>query len=83
MNTNKYIPISRAFELESWGVELDGLISALSITVDSLYDLLDDCPEEMTALFGLLCAIAKHKDEFDAMVTEAINGSALAGGIGQ
>ena len=82
MNTSKYIPVSRMFELESWGVELDGLISALSITTDSLYDLLDDCPEEMSALFGLLCAIAKHKDEFDAMVTAAINGSAL-GGIGQ
>ena len=79
---NKYIPVSRMFEIESWGVELDGLISALSITVDSLYDMLDDCPEEMTALFGLLCAIAKHKDSFDEMVTEAINGSAL-GGIGQ
>ena len=82
MNTSKYIPVSRMFEIESWGVELDGLISALSITVDSLYDMLDDCPEEMTALFGLLCAIAKHKDEFDSLVTEAINGSAL-GGIGQ
>ena len=82
MNTSKYIPVSRMFELESWGVELDGLISALSITVDSLYDMLDDCPEEMSALFGLICAIAKHKDEFDEMVTAAINGSAL-GGIGQ
>lgn len=79
MNTNKYVSVSKLFELESWGVEMGGLISALSLTVDSLYDMLDDCPEEMTALFGLLCAIAKHKDEFDEMVTAAINGSAMKG----
>lgn len=41
MTNMKYVPISKVWALESWGVELGGLISALSITVDAITDAPD------------------------------------------
>ena len=38
MSNMKYIPITRVWELESRAVEIGGMISALSITIDALND---------------------------------------------
>ncbi len=38
MSEMKYVPVTKLWNLESWGVELGGLLADLSITVDSLAD---------------------------------------------
>ena len=78
MSNMKYVPVSDILALESWGVELGGLISALSVTVNSIYDRADEQSEETNALFGLLCALRNKKDEFDGLVSNSCNGSIMA-----
>ena len=70
MTNMKYIPLSRIWALESWGVELGGLISALSITVDAITDGPNSDTAENDALYGLLCALLKQKREFDSLYSE-------------
>lgn len=70
MTNMKYVPLSRIWALESWGVELGGLISALSITVDAITDAPDSDTAENEALYGLLCALLKQKREFDSLYSE-------------
>lgn len=70
MSNMKYIPVSKVWALESWGVELGGLISALSITVDAITDGPNSDTAENDALYGLLCALLKQKREFDSLYSE-------------
>lgn len=67
MSKTKYIPITKIWAFEAWGVELGGLLHALSITVDAITDLPDSDTAENEALYGLLCALMKQKREFDAL----------------
>lgn len=79
MATNmKYVPVTDVLALESWGVELGGLISALSVTVNAVYDRTEGESEEANALFGLLCALRNKKDEFDGLVSNSCNRSITA-----
>lgn len=76
MSAMRYVPVTRVWELETWGVELGGMISALSITIDAL----NDCPEsnsvELDAANGILCSLLKLKKEFDVLY-DGISNSAV------
>lgn len=76
MSAMKYVPVTKLWNLESWGVELGGLLAALSITVDSLAD--SENSAEIEALYGLHCALMKQKREFDTMYAEISNSAVKA-----
>jgi hypothetical protein len=76
----KYIPLTKLWNLESWGIELGGLLAALSITVDSLADSYSNSAE-IEALYGLYCALMKQKREFDSMYAEISNSAIKADNI--
>lgn len=63
----KCVDVTKLWSFEAWGVELGGLLHALSITVDAITDLPDSDTAENEALYGLLCALMKQKREFDAL----------------
>lgn len=62
-----FVPITQLWAFEAWGVELNGLLHALSITVDAITDLPDSDTAENEALYGLICALMKQKKEFDTL----------------
>lgn len=74
----KYIPITRVWELESWGVEFGGMISALSITIDALNDCPDSNSVELDAANGILCSLLKLKKEFDVLYSDISNSAVKA-----
>jgi hypothetical protein len=73
MPKTRCVDITKICPLEAWAVELGGMISALSITIDAL----NDCPEsnsvELDAANGILCSLLKLKKEFDALYSDISN----------
>lgn len=78
MSSMKYIPITRVWELETWGVELGGMISALSITIDALNDSPESNSVELEAANGILCSLLKLKKEFDVLYSDISNSAVKA-----
>lgn len=78
MSNMKYIPVSRVWELESWGIEFGGMISALSITIDALNDSPDSNSVELDAANGILCSLLKLKREFDTLYSDISNSAVKA-----
>ena len=74
----KYVPITRLWELETWGVELGGMISALSITIDALNDCPDSNSVELDAANGIFCSLLKLKKEFDTLYNDISNSAVKA-----
>lgn len=78
MSAMRYVPVTRVWELETWGVELGGMISALSITIDALNDSPESNSVELDAVNGILCSLLKLKREFDTLYSDISNSAVKA-----
>lgn len=78
MSAMRYVPVTRVWELETWGVELGGIISALSITIDALNDSPESNSVELDAVNGILCSLLKLKREFDTLYSDISNSAVKA-----
>jgi hypothetical protein len=67
MAKTRCVDITKIWPLEAWAVELGGMISALSITLDALTDYPDSDKTELNAAYAIMCSMLKLKKEFDAM----------------
>ena len=69
------VDVTKIWPLEAWAVELGGMISALSITIDALTDYPDSDKTELDAAYAIMCSMLKLKKEFDAMYNDITTSS--------
>lgn len=75
MAKTRCVDITKIWPLEAWAVELGGMISALSITIDALADYPDSDKTELDAAYAIMCSMLKLKKEFDAMYNDITTSS--------
>jgi hypothetical protein len=75
MPKTRCVDITKIWPLEAWAVELGGMISALSITIDALTDYPDSDKTELDAAYAIMCSMLKLKKEFDAMYNDITTSS--------
>ena len=75
MPKTRCVDITKIWPLEAWAVELGGLISALSITIDALTDYPDSDKTELDAAYAIMCSMLKLKKEFDVMYNDITSSS--------
>ena len=75
MAKTRFVDVTKIWPLEAWAVELGGMISALSITIDALTDYPDSGKMELDATYAILCSLMKLKKEFDAMYNDITTSS--------
>ena len=75
MPKTRCVDITKLWPLEAWSVELGGMISALSITIDALTDYPDSDKMELDAAYAILCSLMKLKKEFDVMYNDITSSS--------
>ena len=75
MAKTRFVDVTKIWPLEAWAVELGGMISALSITIDALTDYPDSDKTELDAAYAIMCSMLKLKKEFDAMYNDITTSS--------
>ena len=75
MPKTRFVDVTKIWPLEAWSVELGGLISALSLTIDALTDYPDSDKMELDAAYAILCSLMKLKKEFDGMYNDITSSS--------
>ena len=75
MPKTRCVDITKIWPLEAWAVELGGMISALSITIDALTDYPDSDKTELDAAYAIMCSMLRLKKEFDAMYNDITTSS--------
>lgn len=75
MAKTRCVDITKIWPLEAWAVELGGMISALSITIDALTDYPDSDKTELDAAYAIMCSMLRLKKEFDGMYNDITSSS--------
>lgn len=75
MAKTRCVDVTKIWTLEAWAVELGGMISALSITIDALTDYPDSDKTELDAAYAIMCSMLRLKKEFDAMYNDITTSS--------